>query len=199
MLANKMFEIGITQKIIADSGTTHYLIANRELMRDYYDDYSEYQTRSREVLSSYGKSTLLLPLDNRFLKFTNVWYAPDVGFNLISIIQLGEKGVKMWLRTTDLPFQILHNGDILGYTDFIDGQYVFRLRKTSEPPAIANLADTQQKKKVKLGDIKLWHSLIGYLGYRSLTILKNLSSEIDYKEISSSELCSDCQKGDQTR
>ncbi len=48
-----MFETGLTRKIIADSGTTQHLIANCELIRDYYNDYSEYQTRSEEVLPSY--------------------------------------------------------------------------------------------------------------------------------------------------
>lgn len=34
VVANKIFETGITQKIIADSGTTQYLIANWELICD---------------------------------------------------------------------------------------------------------------------------------------------------------------------
>ncbi len=42
VVANKIFETGVTRKIIVDSGTIQHLIANRELIRDYYDDYSEY-------------------------------------------------------------------------------------------------------------------------------------------------------------
>ena len=197
ILANKMFETGVTRKIIADSGTTQHLIANRDLIRDYYDDYSEYQTGSGEVLPSYGKGTLLLPLDNGFLRLTNVWYAPDLGFNLISTIQLGEKGVEMWLRTTDQPSQILHDGAILGYADPIDGQYVFRLKDNPEPPAIANTAET--KRVAKPADIELWHLRIGHLGYRSLKMLKDLSTKIDFKETAPKELCRDCRKGNQTR
>ena len=142
IVANKMFETGITQKIIVDSGTTQHLIANSDLIRNYYVDYSEYQIGSGEILPSYGKGTLLLSLDNGFLKLTNVWYAPDLSFNLISTIQLGEKGVEMWLRTTDQPSQILHDGTILGYADPIDGQYIFRLKENLELPVIANSADT---------------------------------------------------------
>ena len=104
-----MFETGVTQKLIADSGTIQHLIANRNLIRDYYDDYSEYQTGSGEILPSYRKSTLLLPIDNGFLKLTNVWYAPDLGFNLISTIELGEKEVEIWLQIIDQPSQILHD------------------------------------------------------------------------------------------
>ena len=101
VVANKRFETGLISKIIADSGITQYLIANRKLIREYYDDYSEYQTGSEEVLPSYGKGTLFLPLHNGFLKLANVWYAPDLGFTLISTIQLGEKRVEIGLRTTD--------------------------------------------------------------------------------------------------
>lgn len=42
VVANKIFEIGITQKIIPDLGTTQHLIANRKLIFDDYDDHLEY-------------------------------------------------------------------------------------------------------------------------------------------------------------
>lgn len=72
IIVNKIFETGITQKIIVDLGTIQHLIANRNLIRDYYDNYLEYQTGSREVLPCYETATLLLPLENSFLKLTNV-------------------------------------------------------------------------------------------------------------------------------
>lgn len=122
-------------------GITQHLIANRKLIHDYYDNYLEYQTGSGEVLLSYGKDTLFMPLDNGFLKLNNVWYAPDLGFNLVSTIQLGEKRVEMWLQTTNQLSQILHDGAILGYADLIDGQYVFWLEKTLDLPVIANSGD----------------------------------------------------------
>ena len=64
-------------------------------MRDYYDNYSESQTGSGEILPLYGKGTLVLTLDNGFLKLANVWYTPDLSFNLISTIQLGKKKFEM--------------------------------------------------------------------------------------------------------
>ncbi len=45
-----MFGTSFIRKIIADSDTTQHLIANGKLISDYYDDYSEYQTGSKEVL-----------------------------------------------------------------------------------------------------------------------------------------------------
>ncbi len=194
-----MFETGLTRKIIADSSTTQHLIANRKLIRDYYNNYSEYQTGSREVLPSYGKDPLLLPLDNGFFKSANVLYSSDLGFNLISTIQLGKKRVQIWLQTTDQPSQILHDVEILGYTDPIDGQYVLRVKKTSELPIIANSSNPYSKKSTKPNDIKLWHLRMGPLGYRSLTILKNLSSGMESHGTMAAKLCGDCRKADQTR
>ena len=81
-----MFETGIIQKNFAHSSTTQYLIANCKLICNYYDDYSKYQTGLGEVLPSYRKDTLLLLFDNGFLKLTNVWYTPNLGFNFISTI-----------------------------------------------------------------------------------------------------------------
>ena len=40
---------------------------------------------------------------------------------------------------------------------------------------------------------------MGHLGYRSLTILKNLRSGIEFHGTIPAELCGDCRKGDQTR
>ncbi|MCJ1464764.1 hypothetical protein MMC07_003377 [Pseudocyphellaria aurata] len=49
------------RKIIADSDTTQHLTANRDLIQNYYDDSSEYETGSGEALPSYGKGFLHLP------------------------------------------------------------------------------------------------------------------------------------------
>ena len=78
-----------------DSGTMQHFIANWYLTRDYYDDYLKYQTGSGKVLLLYKKGIFFLLLDNGFLKLTNVWYAPDLGVNLMSTIQLGEKDVEI--------------------------------------------------------------------------------------------------------
>ena len=72
VIANKIFEMGVTLKISADLSITQYLITNHKLICDYYDDYLEYQTGLGEVLSSYRKSILFLPFDNGFLKLISV-------------------------------------------------------------------------------------------------------------------------------
>lgn len=72
ILANKIFETSISQKIIADSTFGQHIIANSNLICDYCDNYSGYQTSSEESLSFYKKGVLLLPVDNDFLKLKNV-------------------------------------------------------------------------------------------------------------------------------
>lgn len=97
IIAYKMFETGVTWKIIADLSITQHFITDCNIIYNYYNNYLEYQTGSREILLSYRKNILLLPFDNSFSKLSNIWYTPDLGFNLISIIWLDKKGVKMWL------------------------------------------------------------------------------------------------------
>lgn len=84
----------------------------------------------------------------------------------------------------------------LAITDLIDGQYIFRLKDNSEPPAIVNLADI--KKAVKPMNIELWYLCMGYLGYRNLKTLKNLSNGMDFKDTAPKKLCKNCEKSNQT-
>ena len=72
IVANKIFENNVTQKIIADLGIIQHFIANHNLIRNYYDNYLKYQVELIEVLPFYRKDTLLLSLNNSFLKLTNV-------------------------------------------------------------------------------------------------------------------------------
>lgn len=152
--ANKMANTKI-RKVVVDSGTTQHLIANRDLIQNYYDDYSEYHTGSGEVLPSYDQGTVDLPLDNGSLTLLDVWYAPDIRYNFINTIQLGKKGVEMWLCTADQPSQILHNGSILGYADPIDGQYVFRLQEDLDSPSTVVNSANILRQAAKLGQIEL--------------------------------------------
>lgn len=140
------------------------------------------------------KDTTLLLLNNFCLKLTNVWYSPNLDFNLISTIQLGKKRVEMCLQTIDEPIENFHNRVVPGYFDPNDGQYVFWLRKTLEFFTIANSADTPPKKKVIPRDIKLWYLRIEHLGYKSLAIIMNLSSQMTFKSINGDKLCWNWQK-----
>ena len=190
------------QKVIADSGTTQHLIANKDLIQNYYDDFSEYQTGSGEVLTSYGKGTLHLPLDNGSLTLLDVWYAPDLGYNLVSTIELGKKGIEMWLQASDRPSEVWHDESVLGYMDPVEGQYVFRLQgdSVSSSPTITNSAqmDTQAK-QMKPKQIELWHARMGHLAYTSLSTLKGLSTGMDFTDGTPAEICGPCKGRDQTR
>ena len=107
-------------KICIDFGTTAHLIFNRDFIQNYYEDYKVYQTGSGEELSSYGKGTLYLPMNGGNLTLIDVYYAPNLGFNLLSTVLLENKGVEMYLRVTNLASQILYNNEILGYANPIN-------------------------------------------------------------------------------
>ena len=67
-----MFKTGVIHKIMVDLGITQHLIANCNLIFNYYNDYWKYQKQLGEVYSFYGKNILLLPFDNSFLELSNI-------------------------------------------------------------------------------------------------------------------------------
>ena len=120
MHAINLHSKGPPSKFILDSGTTAHLIANKDLIHNYYKDFEQYQTGSGKCLPSYGKGKLFIPLDSANLAVNNVLYAPDLGYNLISPMLLGCKGVEIYLRNHNHASQLLHNGKVIGYADSID-------------------------------------------------------------------------------
>ena len=107
-------------KICIDSGTTAHLISNRDFIQNYYENYKVYQTGFGEELSSYGKGTLYLSMNDGNLTLIDVYYAPNLSFNLLSIVLLDNKNVEMYLRVINLASQILYNNEILGYINLIN-------------------------------------------------------------------------------
>ena len=146
---------------ILDSGSTAHLIANKDLMHDYYEDFEQYQTGSGERLPSYGKGKLFIPLDGANLAVNDVLYAPDLGYNLINPMLLGCKGVETYLRSYNHASQLLHNGKVIGYADSINNQYVLCVKAT----VVANTYKSDQPAKTKLIDYVIWHERMAYLGY----------------------------------
>lgn len=67
-----MFETSVTIKSITNLYITQHFIINCKLIYNYYNNYLEYQTRSKEVLPYYSRDTFLFTIDNSFLKIFNV-------------------------------------------------------------------------------------------------------------------------------
>ena len=148
-------------KFILDSGTTAHLIANKDLIHNYYEDFEQYQTGSGKCLLSYEKGKLFIPLDGANLAVNDVLYTPDLGYNLISPMLLGRKGVETYLRSHNIASQLLHNGKVIGYADSINNQYVLCIKAT----AVINAHKSDQPAKTKPVDYAIWHERMAYLGY----------------------------------
>ena len=179
------------KKLVLDSGTTAHLIANKDLIQGYYEDFEQYQTGSGKLLSSYGKGTLPMALDEGNLTLLNVYYAPDLGYNLISTILLGRKGVEVFLRTLNKLSQILHQGKVLRYTDSIDSQYVI----CQKPGVVANTHRSDQPMKAKPTEYAIWHERMAHLGYRNLKKLTNTATGVEFKGSPPEETCEGCMAG----
>ena len=107
-------------KIYIDFETIAHLISNRDFIQNYYENYKIYQTGFGEELLFYNKDTLYLPINGENLTLIDVYYAPNLSFNLLSIVLLENKGIEIYLRVTNLVSQILYNNEILSYTNPID-------------------------------------------------------------------------------
>ena len=113
--------------LLIDSGAAAHIICNKDLFQEvtFRSENSCLETSSGEVLSTEGKGSLLVPLDNGNRGATNLILtnAPDLKFNLISTIQLGKKGISTYLMADDKPAQLVHKGKVVGLAKTINNQY----------------------------------------------------------------------------
>lgn len=92
IIVNKIFETSVNSKIIANLSTIQHFFVNCKLIYKYYNNYLKYWTWSKEVLPLHRENIPFMSFDNSFLKLINILYTSNLGFKLISIIQLYKKG-----------------------------------------------------------------------------------------------------------
>ena len=83
-----MFDPVKPSTMITDSDIIQNLIVNWDFINRDYKDHFGNQSKSKEVLLSYSKRKWFLLHVKRIMKLLDVFYASDLGFNLIGIIWL---------------------------------------------------------------------------------------------------------------
>ena len=73
---------------------------------------------------------------------------------------LGCKVMETHLYSHNYTSQLLHNGKVIRYTDFVDNQYVLYVKAT----AVANAHKSDQLAKTKLVGYAIWHECMAHLG-----------------------------------
>ena len=151
------------------------------------------------MLSTEGKGSLLVSLDNgnggvTDLILTNVLFAPDLKFNLISTIQLGKKGISTYLMADDKPAQLVHKGKVVGLAKTINNQYVLQTT-TISPTEVRALTTTNGTK----APIQTWHERLGHLSYPNLLKLNHLANGVTIEGPIPEEVCGSCMMGRQQR
>ena len=187
--------------LLIDSGATAHIICNKDLFQEgtFRSENSCLETGSGEVLSTEGKGSLLVSLDNgnggvTDLILTNVLFAPDLKFNLISTIQLGKKGISTYLMADDEPAQLVHKGKLVGLAKTINNQYV--LQTTTISPTEARALTTTNGTKAP---IQTWHERLGHLSYPNLLKLNHLANGVTIEGPIPEEVCGSCMMGRQQR
>ena len=176
-----------------------HLIANRDLIQDYYEDFEQYRTGSGETLPPFGKGTLPMSLDHGTLTLLDVLYAPDLGYNLISTMLHGRKDVETYLRTSDPASQLLYKSNVLGYADPTNEQYVVRIKPTPVTNATKTGRRSEQPTKARPVHFGIWHERMAHLGYQNLQKLKETAIGVEFQGAIPEEICEGCMAGRQHR
>ena len=192
--------------LLIDSGATAHIICNKDLFQEgtFRSENICLETGSGEVLSTEGKGSLLVSLHNgnggvTDLILTNVLFAPDLKFNLISTIQLGKKGISTYLMADDKPAQLVHKGKVVGLAKTINNQYINNqciLQTTTISPTEARALTTTNGTKAP---IQTWHERLGHLSYPNLLKLNHLANGVTIEGPIPEEVCGSCMMGRQQR
>lgn len=163
---------------LIDSGATHS-------MTPYRHNYVTFNTSSMTVRVANGESTsaegygdVLVDLKQDGkptpMLIKNVWFVPQLDTNLLSVAELGEDSVTVYINAPNLPSLVLRNGKYLGLIHSINRKYWLSttgleaesFRETLIQNNIATALAISSKGKQKLS-MRTWHRRLGHLGLRT--------------------------------
>ena len=183
--------------LMLDSGSTAHIFCTKDLFQEgTFESKKRYcETGSGKRLHIEGKGTLRIPLSNEEntstdLILTDVFWAPQLKFNLISTIMLGKKGVSTYLRSDGKPSQLIYKDKVIGLAKEVDDQYILQ---TSTPIQTLVTAHTTKS------PIQIWHERLGHLSYPNLMKLNQLAQGVTVEGSAPQEICGPCMMGRQER
>jgi transposase InsO family protein len=176
-----------SDKWILDSGAVNHVTGNKHLFDRIYKKETTLKVANNQEVSVVGYGDVHL---NENVTLKNVYYVPDIKWNLLSVKQIAEKGF-------DIVFSS-NNWKIFKERRLILSGNSQRCGYTLESP----LHESQVNYLTTLNDIyNLWHRRLGHIGSRRLTEMIKQKVLVGIKSGNSSKIqdCEGCLKGKMKR
>jgi hypothetical protein len=103
---------------------------------------------------------VVLPFENANIRLTGVYFVPDLGFNLVSVGRLADKGITATFNKSCVTLQVAESGFDIGSGTRDDNTGLYSL------PA-PEMRDTMLAVPIK-GDSALWHQRLAHVNMRDL-------------------------------
>ncbi|KAF4547063.1 Ankyrin repeat-containing protein 17 [Elsinoe fawcettii] len=153
------------QEWVLDSGCSRHMTANRGCFVTFNEDHNGTVTIANgEKLQVQGGGTIEVPIQGKSTQITGVLHVPDIGYNLLSIGQLVDRG--MTCQFFKHTAKLVRNGSIAATATRYGKAYVLsesksRGRSTNDASMMAQEESQSQ----------LWHWRLGHPGSEKLKLM----------------------------
>ena len=164
---------------VLDSGCTQHMTFDRSLFVDYTPYQGEVRIANGQILEAPGTGTIEVRIGNVRTKIAGAIYVPQIGYNLLSVSQLADRGMTFeFIRQT---VSLRKNGKQVA-TGIRQGKaYILRTKQTET----ANTSITQESNS------QLWHRRLGHPGEQKT---QKLSGTSGVPQIQPMEHCQTCEQ-----
>jgi len=176
-----------------DSGCNNHMCAHKQWFSDLDEDFQQsVKLRNDSKMVVLGKGSIRLQLAGIIQVITNVFYIPELRNNLLSIEQIQERGVTVFIKHGVCKLYHLERGLIVQTT--MSANRMFMLHATVAPKTTNCFQTTIED------NTHLWHCRYGHLSYKGLRILQHKQMVRGLPQLKdSSKICTNCMVGKQHR
>jgi hypothetical protein len=145
------------QQWILDSGCTKHMTFDEGHFINFKRDGGTVTVANGKTLQVRGGGTIEVPIQGKMTQITGVIYVPDLGYNLLSVSQLAERGMKYNFDSSSAT--LLRNGKVVAIVRKLGRTYMLK-GSSNERGQRAFLASVDKGQDVS----ERWHQRLGHPG-----------------------------------
>lgn len=159
------------QEWVLDSGCTKHMTFDRGHFIDYKKHGGLVTVANGKTLKVQGGGTIEVPIQGKMTEITGVIYVPDLGYNLLSVSQLGERGMQCHFDGTSAT--LMRNGRVVATAGKQGKTYVLKgyAQEEAKPASLEAGLLAQPEKSQQIAEI--WHQRLGHPGKRKTELLSS--------------------------